>query len=103
MTSLGYKKIVCKLVNNPLDPSIQLDNSKDVVVDKIMHKRLLRRLIYLSHVKPDVAYAASTVSQFIHCLKEICLHATHRIVKYLKGTSKRGILFERNGNTILDA
>lgn len=68
-----------------------------------MHKRLLRRLIYLSHIKPDVAYAASTISQFIHCLKEIRLHATHRIVQYLKGTPKRGILFERNGNTTLDA
>ena len=39
----------------------------------------------------------------MHCPREVHLQATYRILHYLKGTPGRGILYKRNGNTILEA
>ena len=87
-----------------MDPNLKLSNTKeDVAVDKEMYQRLVGRLIYLSHTRPDIAYAVSMVSQFMHYPKENYLQAVHRILQYLKGTPRRGILFKRNGNTTLEA
>jgi len=55
-------------------------------VDKEMYQRLVGRLIYLSHTRPDVAFAVSLVSQFMHQPKEVHLEVALRIVQYLKGT-----------------
>jgi hypothetical protein len=87
-----------------MDPNLKLGNTEEsVAVDNEMYQRLVGRLIYLSHTRPDIAYAVSMVSQFMHCPKEIHLQAAHRILHYLKGTPGRGILFKRNGNTTLEA
>jgi len=80
-----------------------MGNAEDVEVNKEMYQRLVGKLIYLSHTRPDVAFAVSLVSQFMHQPKEIHLQAALRIVQYLKGTPGRGILFERNGSVGLEA
>nr|KYP66558.1 Copia protein [Cajanus cajan] len=72
---------------------------EDIAVDKEMYQRLVGRLIYLSHTRPDIAFAVSLVSQFMHQPKEAHLQAALRIVQYLKGTPGRGILFKRNKMT----
>lgn len=36
------------------------------LVDRGRYQRLVGRLIYLSHTRPDIAYAMSVVSQFMH-------------------------------------
>jgi hypothetical protein len=97
-------KTACKPASIPMDPNLKLGNTEEsVAVDNEMYQRLVGRLIYLSHTRPDIAYAVSMVSQFMHCPKEIHLQAAHRILHYLKGTPGRGILFKRNGNTTLEA
>lgn len=79
------------------------NTEENIDVDKEMYQRLVEKLIYLSHTRPDVAFAVSLVSQFMHRSKEIHLQAAFRIVPYLKGTPNRGILFERNGSVGLEA
>ena len=97
-------KTTCKPANTPIDPNLKLGNTEeDTAVDKEMYQRLVGRLIYLSHTRPDVAFIVSLVSQFMHQPKEIHLQAALRIVQYLKGTLGRGILFERNENANLEA
>ena len=79
-------KTSCKPASTPIDPNLKLGNTEeDTVVDKEMYQRLVGRLIYLSHTRPDVAFAVSLVSQFMHQLKEIHLQAALRIVQYLGG------------------
>ncbi|WVY92731.1 hypothetical protein V8G54_031819 [Vigna mungo] len=93
-------KAACKPASTPLEPNIKLGNAeKDVVVEKEMYQRLVGRLIYLSHTRPDIAYAVSLISQFMHSPKETHLQAAHRILQY----PGRGILFKRNGNVKLEA
>nr|KYP41834.1 Copia protein [Cajanus cajan] len=87
-----------------MDTNLKLGNSDEsATVDKEMYQRLVGKLIYLSHTRPDIAFAVSLVSQFMHCPREVHLHAIYRILQYLKGTPGRGILYKRNGNTSLEA
>ncbi|KAK2433017.1 putative mitochondrial protein [Trifolium repens] len=97
-------KSACKPASTPLDPNLKLGIAEEAAaVDKEMYQRLVGRLIYLSHTRPDIAYAVSLVSQFMHNPKENHLQAALRVVQYLKGTPGRGIIFNRNGNVSLEA
>lgn len=60
-------------------------------VDKGMHQRLVGKLVYLSHVRPDIAFSVSVVSQFMHSPNEEDLEAVYRILRYLKGTPGKGV------------
>jgi len=97
-------KTACKPVSTPVDPNIKLGSAEeDNAVNKEMYQRLVGRLIYLSHTRPDIAFAVSLVSQFMHQPREAHLQAALRIVQYLKGTPGRGILFKRNKSVALEA
>ena len=61
------------------------------------------RLIYLSHTRPDIAYAVSVVSQFMHSPKERHQEAVYRILKYLKSTPGKGILYKKGTSLNLEA
>jgi len=72
-------------------------------MDKGRYQRLVGRLIYLSHMRPDIAYAISVVSQFIQAPYEEHMEAVHRILKYLKGTPGRGLFFKKNEARSIEA
>ena len=54
--------------------------------------------MYLVHTRSDLAYALSIGSQFIHNLGEQHINDVMRILKYLKSTPGKGILFTKNIN-----
>ena len=56
------------------------------------------KLIYLSHTWPDIAYAVSVVSQFMHCPSEDHMDAVMRILRYLKSSPGKGLMFSKNGH-----
>ena len=97
-------KTACRPASTPIDPNIKLGSAEeDIAVDKEMYQRLVGRLIYLSHTRPDIAFVVSLISQFMHQPKEAHLQAALRIVQYLKGTPGKGILFTRNKSVSLEA
>ena len=56
-------KLACKPTSTPIDPNHKLGEAKeDVAIDKGMYQRLVGRLIYLSHTKPDIAYVVSVIN-----------------------------------------
>ena len=67
-----------------------------VPVDTRRYQRLVRKLMYLSHTRPDLAYALSIVSQFMHNPGEQHMNAVMRILRYLKSAPGKGILFTKN-------
>lgn len=73
-------KLTCKPANTSIDPNPKLGLAKeDHEVKKEMYYRLVEKLIYLSHTKPNIGYAVSVVNQFMHKLREVHLQAAFRI------------------------
>ena len=91
------RKIGCKLVSTPMDPNHKLGEAKEEpVVDKRMYQRLVDRLIYLAHTRPDIGYSVSVINQFMHDPREPHLQVVYRVLHYLKGNPGKGILFKNN-------
>ena len=79
-------KIWCKLVSTLMDPNHKLEEAKEEpIVDKRMYQRLVGRLMYLAHTRPDIFYSVSVISQFMHDPREPHLQSTYRVLHYLKG------------------
>ena len=57
-----------------------------VPVDKGRYQKLVGRLMYLAHTRPELAHALSVVSQYMHDPKEQHMNAVMRILSYLKGS-----------------
>ncbi|RVX05719.1 Retrovirus-related Pol polyprotein from transposon RE1 [Vitis vinifera] len=71
-------KLACKPISMPIDPNHRLREAKeDVAVDREMYQHLVGRLISLSHIRPDIAYVVSVISQFMHNPKEVHLQAAN--------------------------
>ena len=97
-------KIGCKLVSTLMDPNHKLGEAKqEPMVDKRMYQRLVGRLMYLAHTRPDIAYSVSVISQFMHDPREPHLQAAYRVLHYLKGNPRKGILFKKNDTHALEA
>ena len=66
--------------------------------DKERYQRLVGKLIYLSHTRPDISYVVNLVSQFMHCPSKDHMDAVGRILQYLKSDPGRGLMFSNNGH-----
>jgi len=69
-----------------------------VPTNKERYQKLVGKLIYLSHTRPDIAYAVSVVSQFMHCPSEDHMDAVLRILRYLKLSPRKGLMFSKNNH-----
>jgi len=88
-----------KPVTTPLDPSIKLhqDNSKPFE-DILRYRRLVGKLLYLTTTRPDIAFVTQQLSQFLQAPTTVHYEAACRVVKYLKGSPGRGLVFRRDSN-----
>ena len=57
---------------------------------------MVGKLIYLSHTRPDIAYAVSIISQYMHQPSKRHLEAAYHILRYLKRAPRIGLLFKKN-------
>ncbi|WJZ97833.1 hypothetical protein VitviT2T_016408 [Vitis vinifera] len=89
----------CKPADIPIVQNHKLGEYVDQVpADKQRYQRLVGKLIYLSHTRPDIAYAVSVVSQFMHRPSEGHMDAVMRILRYLKSSPGKGLMFSKNGH-----
>ena len=93
------KILESKPVRTPLDSRMLLDTPGDPLFNLSYYQRLVGKLIYLTITRPDISYAVSIVSQFMHAPTNFHLSIVKRILRYLKGSVGRGIIFKNNGNT----
>nr|GEX81768.1 putative ribonuclease H-like domain-containing protein [Tanacetum cinerariifolium] len=91
--------IDCKPVDTPMMVNQKLYmGEKAKLADKGRYQRIVGKLIYLSHTRPDIAYAVGVVSQFMHQPQISHMKAVLRIIRCLKGTPGHGVLFKANGH-----
>ena len=87
----------CQPADTPVEEGLKLCvETNQVPVNKGRYQRLIGRLMYLAHTRPDLAYALSIVSQFMHNNGEQHMNAVMRILRYLKSAPRKGILFTKN-------
>ncbi|KAL6133377.1 hypothetical protein ACLB2K_065614 [Fragaria x ananassa] len=83
----------------PLDSKLRLEVKGDKLRNIGEYQRLVGKLIYLTVTRPDISFAVSLVSQFMHAPTEEHLQIVKRILRYLKGSIGRGILMKQNQHT----
>ena len=94
----------CKPTDTPIDPNVKFGRKEGgIPVDRGRYQRLVGRLIYLSHTRPDIAFAVSVVSQYMHSPFEEHLEAVYRILRYLKTTPGKGLFFKKNEQRNVEA
>ena len=94
----------CKPAETPIEPNVKLQPTKAKnVKDWDLYQRLVGRLIYLSHTCPDIAFSVNMASQFMHTPGPKHFEVVYRILRYLKGTPGRGLLFKSRGRLQIEA
>ena len=86
----------CSPASTPMGENLKLGvRPNQVPANKECYQRLVGRLMYLAHTQPDLAYALSVVSQFMHSPSKEHMNAIIRILRYLKSSPGKGILFTK--------
>ena len=69
---------------------------REKVADRGQYQRIIGKFIYLPRTRLGIAYAIGVVNMFMH--QPLIQHITSfmRILRYLKGTSSRGIFYKKN-------
>ena len=67
----------------------------DLLSDPTMYRWLVGSLNYLIINRPDISFAVQQVSQFMQAPRHLHFAAVHRIIRYLRGSSCRGLFFPR--------
>ncbi|KAK2968930.1 hypothetical protein RJ640_013461 [Escallonia rubra] len=93
----------CRPVETPIDPNQKLGDTKGDPINTSQYQKLVGKLIYLSHTRPDIAFAVSLVSQFMHSPHEEHLEAVYRILRYLKSSPGKVLFFRKNEQRNLEA
>ena len=86
----------CRPVDTPIEMNHGLViHPNQVPTNKERYQRLVGKLIYLSHTRPDIAYAVSVVSRFMHDPSKDHMKAVYRILRYLKSSPGKGLFFAK--------
>lgn len=81
-------------VDTPLEVNVKYHRDEgDLLPDPLLYRQLVGSLNYLTITRPDISFAVQQVSQFMHTPRHLHLAAVRRIIRYLKGTSYRGLFF----------
>ena len=86
--------LATKPVSTPMDHSMKF--SKDFGIpyeDVSTYRRLVGRLLYLTHTRPDISYVVGQLSQFLDSPTDLHYQAALRVLKYLKGAPAAGLFF----------
>lgn len=65
--------------------------------DPTTYQRMVGKLIFLTHTRPDLSHAVSLVSRFMSHLQEPHLQAVKHIFRYLKGTMDSALHYKQGG------
>jgi hypothetical protein len=85
----------CKAAPTPIATTTPLStDSNDALSDPTPFRSLVGALQYATFTRPDITFAVNRVCQFMHKPSNVHFVATKRILRYLKGTLHKGVLFQ---------
>ncbi|XP_038885965.1 uncharacterized mitochondrial protein AtMg00810-like [Benincasa hispida] len=94
----------CKPIDTPIEVNTKPgDSVEGVPVNKERYQHLIGKLISLSHTRPNICFAVSMVSQFMQAPYEKHMKIVTRILRYLKSTPGKGLLFKKHEKRCIEA
>ena len=85
----------CKAATTPIAPTPSLSTTTtDLLSDPTSYRSLVGALQYATFTRPDITFAVNRVCQFMHQPSTLHFTAAKRILRYLKGTLDKGVLFQ---------
>ncbi|CAJ2648060.1 unnamed protein product [Trifolium pratense] len=86
-----------KPAKTPLDTSVKLhQDTASPYADIAGYRRLVGKLLYLTTTRPDIAFVTQQLSQFLSAPTQTHYDTACRVVRYLKNSPGRGLLFRRD-------
>ncbi|CAM8908070.1 unnamed protein product [Rhodiola kirilowii] len=99
-----HKLTDCKPAKTPMKPKHTLSlSTTPLLADSLHYRRLVGKLIYLTITRPDLAYPAHILSQFMQHPTEEHLSAALRLLRYIKAAPAQGIFFPSQSDLQLQA
>ncbi|RVW89893.1 Retrovirus-related Pol polyprotein from transposon TNT 1-94 [Vitis vinifera] len=91
-------------VDTPMELNVKLRKEEgDLLADPSLYRKLVGSLVYLTITRPDISFAVQQVNQFLQTPRHLHLAAVRRIIRYVQGTSTRGLFFPAGNSTRLAA
>lgn len=92
LTTTGLNN--AKPLTIPFDPNTKLLLNEGPLLDNpSLYRQLVGKLLYLTVTRPDLAFAAQCLSQFVQSPRLPHLHALHRVLRYVKASPGQGLFF----------
>ncbi|XP_020270867.1 uncharacterized protein LOC109846054 [Asparagus officinalis] len=92
----------CKPISTPLVISDKLKKGDGTEGEDLnLHRSIIGSLLYLSNTRPDLMFASSLLSRFMHCATIVHMGAAKRVLRYIQGIQNFGIHFEKNSSAKL--
>jgi len=104
---LCERKYECGLLaSKPADFPMETNHklalsTRKAMEDPTKHRRLVRRLIYLTITRPELCYTVHILSQFMREPKDKHLEAAKRVLRYLRATLDKNSSQDRFRSSIL--
>ena len=99
-----YGMINAKPLKLPMDSHLKLTQDKgDLLSDPSPYQRLVGKLIYLTITRPDVSFTVQLLSQFMHQPTTVHMQAGKRLLRYLCGSPRQGLLLASSSAAELTA
>ena len=90
--------VECKPCATPMEERLKLSkHSTTAKVDATCYRSIVGGLHYLTHTRPDIAFAVGYVSRFMEEPREDHWTAVKKLLRYVKGTLDQAIIFPKSG------
>ncbi|GJU62892.1 ribonuclease H-like domain-containing protein [Tanacetum coccineum] len=106
-----FGMLACRPCGTPIETKESTTKFGKVIVDSPLniinnYQKLIGKLIYLTHTRPDISYVVHVLSQYMHAPLQSHLKLAFRVLRYLKNGPGKGISFvkdkELNLNVYVD-
>ncbi|XP_042964688.1 uncharacterized mitochondrial protein AtMg00810-like [Carya illinoinensis] len=88
----------------PMEPNIKLSKDEgEAFKDRVLYKKLVGKLLYLTHTRPNLSQSVHLLSQFMEASRVPHYDAILRVIRYMKGTPGQGLFFPANSTLELIA
>ena len=89
-------------VDTPLEINVKYSKDDGELLScPTTYRKLVGSLVYLTITRPDISYAVNLMSQFMQQPRHLHFAAVKRIIRYLLGTSTRGLFYKLGSSLTL--